>query len=79
MRGLCLIRPLTKSEQQNLERVFKGCEAPGCRKPPECAITQDRDGEAPLIVYACIEHAKSWSSEVGNTTTDGADGTPGKA
>jgi hypothetical protein len=73
MHGLCLIRPLTRTEQQNLERLFKGCEAPGCLKPPECAITRERADEAPLIVYACIEHAKSWSSDAGNATPEGAD------
>ena len=65
MQGLCLIRPLTKTEQQNIERLFKRCEAPGCSKPPECAITRARADEAPVIVYACIEHAKSWANDVG--------------
>ena len=39
MHGLGLIRPLTWTERQNLERLHKGCEAPGCPKQPECAIT----------------------------------------
>ena len=39
MHGLSLIRPLTRTERQNLERLHKGCEARGCPKQPECAIT----------------------------------------
>ena len=44
MHRLGLIRPLTGTERQNLERLYKGCEAPGCAKQPECAITLDRPG-----------------------------------
>jgi hypothetical protein len=62
MHDLGLIRSLTKSERQNLERLYKGCEAPGCRKQPECAITLDRPGDVSITVFACLEHAKSWTT-----------------
>jgi hypothetical protein len=62
MHGLGLIRSLTKTERQNLERLYKGCEAPGCPKQAECAITLDRPGDVRITVYACIDHAKSWTT-----------------
>src|ERR1700730_9399650 len=62
MHGLGLIRPLTGTERQNLERLYKGCEAPGCPKQPECAITLDRPGDVRITVYTCIDHARSWNT-----------------
>ena len=64
MHGLILIRPLTRTERQNLERLYKRCEAPGCPKQPECAITLDGPGDVPITVYACIEHVRSWTADV---------------
>ena len=63
MQNLGIIRPLTRSEKLNLEHLFTQCESPGCNRPPECAIVADRPGEAPLLIYACLEHAKSWAGE----------------
>jgi hypothetical protein len=73
MHGLSLIRPLTRTERQNLERRYKGCEVPGCPKQPEVAITLDRPGDVRITVYACIDHARSWATDVedaGPDTTD---------
>ena len=75
MHRLGLIRPLTGTERQNLERLYKGCEAPGCAKQPECAITLDRPGpgDERITVYTCIDHARSWNTgaeDVGQDTTD---------
>ena len=64
MRGLGLIRPLTKTERQNLERLYKGCESPGCLKQPECAITLDRPDDVRITVFVCIDHVKSWTADV---------------
>jgi hypothetical protein len=62
MHGLGLIRPLTKTEHLNLEKLHKGCEAPGCPKPPKCAIARERSGEI-ITVFACIDHARSWAGD----------------
>jgi hypothetical protein len=73
MHSLGLIRSLTRTERQNLERLYKGCESPGCPKQPECAITLDRPGDVRITVYACIDHAKSWvpdDEDSGPDTTD---------
>jgi hypothetical protein len=63
MHGLGLIRSLTRTERQTLERLSKGCEAPGCPKQPECAITLEGPGDVRITVYACIDHAKSWATD----------------
>jgi hypothetical protein len=76
MHGVGLIRPLTRTERQNLERLYKGCEAPGCLKQPECAITLERLGDVLITVYACIDHARSWTTgteDSGPDTTDKSD------
>ena len=70
MHGLGLIRPLTKTERQNLERLYKGCEAPGCPKQPECAITLEGPGDVPITVYACIEHVRSWATDAEDAEPD---------
>lgn len=62
MHGLGLIRPITKTERLNLERLHKGCEARGCTKRPECAIARERSGEV-ITVFACLDHARSWAAD----------------
>jgi hypothetical protein len=73
MHGFGVIRSLTRTERQNLERLFKGCEAPGCPKQPECAITLERPDDAPITVYACIGHAKSWAAAAEDAEPDTTD------
>jgi hypothetical protein len=63
MHGPGLVRPLTRTKRQNLDRLYKGCEVPGCRKQPECAIMLDRSGDVRITVYTCIDHARSWATE----------------
>jgi hypothetical protein len=62
MHGLALIRPITKSERLNLEKLYKGCEAPGCPKQPQCAIVRETSGEI-IIVFVWVDHARSWAAD----------------
>jgi hypothetical protein len=73
MHGLGLMRPLTWTERQNLERLYKRCEAPGCPKQPECAIALDRPGNVRITVYACIDHARSWATDADDAVPDTTD------
>ena len=70
MHGLSLIRTLTRTERQNLERLYKGCEAPRCLKQPECAITLERPGDVSITVFACIDHARSWATDAEDAGPD---------
>ena len=70
MHGLSLIRSLTRTERQNLEKLYKRCEAPSCPKQPECAITLERPGDVPITVYACIDHARSWATSAEDAGPD---------
>jgi len=69
MHGLGIIRPITKIERLNLEKLHKGCESPGCPKQPECAIARERSSET-ILAFVCIDHARSWAD---NEEDAGAD------
>ena len=76
MHGLGLMRPLTRTERQSLERLYTKCEAPGCPKQPECAIALDRPGEGHITVYTCFDHARSWTTEFEDAGPDTTDNSP---
>ena len=76
MHGFGVIRSLTKTERQNLERLYKGCEAPGCPKQAECAITLERADDVRITVFACIDHARSWAIDAQETGPDTPDNSP---